>query len=67
MHERSPRVPTAWVLVFTPLELKLRPEHLCMFIRRVRDPQVDALQQVTLLTGPMVLLIVCCEPINLCL
>ena len=65
MHERPPRVPTAWVLIFTPLELKLCPEHLCMFIRRIRDPQVDSFEQVTVPLSPIILVIVCCEPVIL--
>ena len=64
VHEGSPRVPSAWILIHPANLLRLRPQHLEVLVSLHGDPEVDPLQHFALLCCPSLALLLNHEPAN---
>ena len=64
VHEGSPRVPSAWILIHPAYLLRLRPQHLEVLVSLHGDPEVDPLQLCALLCCPSLALLLNHEPAN---
>ena len=64
VNERSPGVPSTWILIHPVLLPRLRPQHLEVLVSLHGDPEVDPLQLCALLCCPSLALLLNHEPAN---